>query len=72
MAAFDSGPCLVFPRQAQFHPLEYLSGLARAIERDGGRIFTGTHVASVAAGDGQDDGEEGGERARAHGGSSVG
>ncbi|MEP6689941.1 MAG: FAD-dependent oxidoreductase [Gemmatimonadaceae bacterium] len=47
IAAFDSGPCLVFPRQGQFHPLKYLGGLAKAIERDGGRIFTGAHVTSV-------------------------
>ena len=55
MAARDrwrlrDGPCLRFPRQAQFHPLDYLSGLARAIERDGGRIFTGTHAASIEGG----------------------
>ena len=41
---FDSGACLRFPGQAQFHPLRYLSGLARAITRDGGAIHTGTHV----------------------------
>ncbi|MDQ6828835.1 MAG: FAD-dependent oxidoreductase [Gemmatimonadota bacterium] len=45
--AFDTGPCLIFPRQAQFHPLKYLAALAKAIERNGGRIFTGTHVTSV-------------------------
>ena len=28
--AFDTGPALRFPRQAQFHPLKYLSGLTRA------------------------------------------
>src|SRR5438874_11004063 len=33
--AFDTGPCLHFPRQAQFHPLKYLAGLQRAITRDG-------------------------------------
>src|SRR5207245_5822966 len=42
--SFDTGPCLCFPRQGQFHPLRYLAGLASAIERLGGRIFTGTHV----------------------------
>ena len=31
--AFDTGPCLRFPNQAQFHPLKYLAGLAEAIER---------------------------------------
>jgi glycine/D-amino acid oxidase-like deaminating enzyme/nitrite reductase/ring-hydroxylating ferredoxin subunit len=42
--SFDAGPCLRFPRQGQFHPLKFLAGLARAIERHGGRIRTGTHV----------------------------
>jgi glycine/D-amino acid oxidase-like deaminating enzyme/nitrite reductase/ring-hydroxylating ferredoxin subunit len=50
MAAFDTGSCLRFPRQAQFHPLKYLSGLSRAIERDGGRIFTGTHASTMEGG----------------------
>ena len=47
---FDTGKCLRFPRQGQFHPLKYLAGLARAIERDGGRIHCGTHVAEVVGG----------------------
>jgi glycine/D-amino acid oxidase-like deaminating enzyme/nitrite reductase/ring-hydroxylating ferredoxin subunit len=47
---FDTGPCLRFPRQAQFHPLRYLAGLARAIERRGGRLFTGTHASSIEGG----------------------
>jgi glycine/D-amino acid oxidase-like deaminating enzyme/nitrite reductase/ring-hydroxylating ferredoxin subunit len=45
-----AGPCLRFPRQAQFHPLRYLIGLAGAIHRRGGRIFTDTHVTSVKGG----------------------
>lgn len=48
--AFDTGMCLRFPRQAQFHPLKYLTGLAQAIEREGGRIFTGTHVNKMQGG----------------------
>ncbi|HKQ99278.1 MAG TPA: FAD-dependent oxidoreductase [Pyrinomonadaceae bacterium] len=48
---FDTGKCLRFPRQAQFHPLLYLAGLARAIRRDGGRIFTGTHAAKIEGGE---------------------
>jgi glycine/D-amino acid oxidase-like deaminating enzyme/nitrite reductase/ring-hydroxylating ferredoxin subunit len=47
---FDSGPCLRFPRLAQFHPLKYLNGLVRAVLRDGGRIFTGTFVDTVEGG----------------------
>jgi glycine/D-amino acid oxidase-like deaminating enzyme/nitrite reductase/ring-hydroxylating ferredoxin subunit len=47
---FDTGPCLRFPRQGQFHPLKYLYGLAQAIERRGGKIFTATHAQDVHAG----------------------
>ena len=45
--SFDSGPCLRFPRQGQFHPLKYLAGLCKAIRRDGGRIYGGTRVVGV-------------------------
>src|SRR5215216_3463994 len=41
---WDSGPCLRFPRQGQFHPLKYLDGVAAAIRRGGGRIFCNTHA----------------------------
>jgi glycine/D-amino acid oxidase-like deaminating enzyme/nitrite reductase/ring-hydroxylating ferredoxin subunit len=47
---FDTGPCLRFPRLAQFHPLRYLNGLASAVLRDGGRIFTGSFVDQVVGG----------------------
>lgn len=50
LESFDTGPCLHFPRQAQFHPLEYLTGLSRAIERYGGKIFTGTHADEIEGG----------------------
>ncbi len=46
-----SGPCLRFPRQAQFHPLRYLSGVANAVLRGGGRIFVGSHVESISGGE---------------------
>lgn len=59
--SYDTGPALRFPRQAQFHPLKYLSGLARAIERDGGRIHTQTHAGKI----------EGGENARVETASGV-
>ena len=48
---FDTGPCLRFPNQAQFHPLKYLAGLAEAIERSGSRIFTGTHATRIEGGE---------------------
>lgn len=48
--SFDTGVALRFPRQAQFHPLKYLNGLARAIIRDGGQIYCGTHAEKVEDG----------------------
>jgi glycine/D-amino acid oxidase-like deaminating enzyme/nitrite reductase/ring-hydroxylating ferredoxin subunit len=48
--AFDTGLALRFPRQAQFHPLKYLNGLARAIIRDGGRIYCGTKAKNIEDG----------------------
>ena len=47
---YDTGPALRFPDQAQFHPLKYLAGLVRAIERDGGRIHTGTRARDFEGG----------------------
>jgi glycine/D-amino acid oxidase-like deaminating enzyme/nitrite reductase/ring-hydroxylating ferredoxin subunit len=47
---WDTGPCLVFPRQGQFHALKYLAGLALAIRRDGGRIFCHSHADHVEGG----------------------
>jgi len=48
---FDTGPALRFPRQGQFHPLKYLRALAKAIQRNGGAIYTQTHVSEVHGGD---------------------
>ena len=48
--SFDAGPCLRFPRQAQFHPLKYFAGLASAVERLGGRICCATGASSIKGG----------------------
>ncbi|HEX6321480.1 MAG TPA: FAD-dependent oxidoreductase [Burkholderiales bacterium] len=48
--SFASGPCLRFPRQAQFHPLKYLAGLTQALHRHGGRVYTGSHVDAIEGG----------------------
>ena len=48
--SFQTGPCLRFPRQAQFHPMKYLAGLVQAIEQGHGRLFSGAHVTSVEGG----------------------
>ena len=50
IANFDTGACLRFPQQGQFHPLKYLAGLSRAILRAGGRIFTGSHASEMEGG----------------------
>src|SRR4051812_23405171 len=47
---FDSGVALRFPRQGRFHILKYLSGLAEAIERHGGRIYGDSKVESIEGG----------------------
>ena len=48
--AFETGPCLRCPNQAQFHPLMYLAGLTQALHRHGGRIYSGTHAERIAGG----------------------
>lgn len=47
---FDTGRCLRFPGQAQFHPLKYLAGLARALQEKGGLIFSATHAETIEGG----------------------
>lgn len=47
---FATGPCLRFRNQAQFQPLKYVEGLARAIRERGGRICTGARVQRVEEG----------------------
>jgi glycine/D-amino acid oxidase-like deaminating enzyme len=49
MDAFETGACLRFSRQGQFHPLKYLAGLAYALLGMGGRICRG-HVQEVEGG----------------------
>ena len=46
----EFGPCLRFARQAQFHPLKYLAGLARAIKRLDGRLFRGAEAKEIRGG----------------------
>lgn len=51
LESFDTGECLRFPRQGQFHILKYLSGLAKAIEQNGGTLFSGTRAVEWQGGD---------------------
>ena len=48
--SFETGPCLRFPRQGRFHPVEYMSALAEAVVRDGGRIFAETRATEMIGG----------------------
>ena len=41
---FDTGRALQFPNQGQFHILRYLSGLAKSIELNGGRLCSHTRA----------------------------
>ena len=50
LSGFPTSPALRHPRQGQCHPVKYLSGLAQAVERLGGRIFGGTRAQSVEDG----------------------
>ena len=51
MESFDTGRCLRFRNQAQFHPIKYVAGLARAIRRRGGRLHSGTHAGEIKGGE---------------------
>lgn len=50
ITSFDTGPCLRFANQAQFHPIAYLRGLASVITERGGRIYSGVHARDVEPG----------------------
>jgi glycine/D-amino acid oxidase-like deaminating enzyme/nitrite reductase/ring-hydroxylating ferredoxin subunit len=40
-----------FPRQGQFHVLKYLNGVASAVLRDGGKIYSGSHAEEIKDGE---------------------
>ena len=48
--SFDTGPCVRYANQAQFHPLKYLSGLAQSFVRNGGKIYCGTRAIAIDSG----------------------
>lgn len=45
--SLNDGPYLYFPNQGQFHPLQYMHGLANAIIKHGGVIYTQTHAEKI-------------------------
>jgi glycine/D-amino acid oxidase-like deaminating enzyme/nitrite reductase/ring-hydroxylating ferredoxin subunit len=50
LPGFDTGRCLRFPDQGQFHPLKYLRGVRDAFLKTGGRIYGGARVERVEGG----------------------
>ena len=52
LATWEAEAYLKFPDQGRFHPLKYLDGLVKAIERRGGRLFGETCVSEVNEVDG--------------------
>jgi glycine/D-amino acid oxidase-like deaminating enzyme/nitrite reductase/ring-hydroxylating ferredoxin subunit len=48
ITSFDTGRCLKFPNQGQFHPLRYLAGLTTAASLHGARVFTNTHADTIS------------------------
>jgi glycine/D-amino acid oxidase-like deaminating enzyme/nitrite reductase/ring-hydroxylating ferredoxin subunit len=47
---FDTGRCLRFPRQGQFHPLKYIEGLVRATLQRNGCVYAHTHADEIRGG----------------------
>ncbi|HUQ67282.1 MAG TPA: FAD-dependent oxidoreductase [Flavitalea sp.] len=43
-----NGPCIRYPRQAQFHIIKYLNALSQAIIKMGGEIYTKTHAEKIS------------------------
>jgi glycine/D-amino acid oxidase-like deaminating enzyme/nitrite reductase/ring-hydroxylating ferredoxin subunit len=50
LKSFGNYPCLEFPKQAEFHMLKYLSGLAKIITDMDGKIYTQTHISKITDG----------------------
>ena len=48
---FDTGPALRFARQAEFHPLKYLRGLAEGVLEMGAKIHTDVRVLGIEPGE---------------------
>jgi glycine/D-amino acid oxidase-like deaminating enzyme/nitrite reductase/ring-hydroxylating ferredoxin subunit len=47
MDSYETGAAMRFPRQGQFHVLEYIKGLVGAIRTNGGRIYDHTHAVEI-------------------------
>jgi len=47
---YDTGRCIEFDDQGEFHPMRYLLGLTDAFIRRGGKVFTHTHAVEMKGG----------------------
>jgi glycine/D-amino acid oxidase-like deaminating enzyme/nitrite reductase/ring-hydroxylating ferredoxin subunit len=47
LKGLETARCLRYPKQATFHPLKYLRGLAKAIQARGGRFYADTPVEQI-------------------------
>ena len=50
MPGWETGPALRFDGMGEFHPLEYLSAVVQAIQRDGGLVFGETRAQTFEGG----------------------
>lgn len=48
--AYEKGPALMYPDQAQFHPLKYLNVMLERIVEKGGKIYAHTHAENIKEG----------------------
>lgn len=46
----DAGPCVKFPRQAQFHPMKYLAHVTRLLEKNRVKLYGASEVAEIHEG----------------------
>lgn len=46
----ETGPCLKYPGQGQFHVMKYLNGLTRAFIRRGGKVYTRSRASEIQSG----------------------
>ena len=50
IGSFNTGTCLQFSRQGQFHPLSYLNRLADLVQERGGKVFVNSGASKIEGG----------------------
>lgn len=48
--SYEQGPALMYPTQAQFHPLKYLYALLKRIVEQGSKVYAHTHAEEIKEG----------------------